>query len=109
LLARRRLFAAIAAGIGRPEAHGALGELLLRHQLKYALLELKAAAFLNPRDLRARHDLVVGLTTVRMDEPARRELKGLLQIEPAWAADSGLTAARRTLDARSGTGTVVEF
>jgi hypothetical protein len=109
LLARRRLFAAIAAGIGRPEAHGALGELLLRQQLKYALLELKTAAFLNPNDLRARRELVVGLTTVRMDEAARRELKGLLELEPAWTRDSALTAARATLDGRSTASTVVEF
>ena len=54
LTARRRLFEAIRAGIGRPEAHGALGDLLQRRQLKYGLLELKVAAFLNPRDLRAR-------------------------------------------------------
>jgi hypothetical protein len=110
LSARRHLFAAIRNGIGRPEAHGALGELLEGRQLKYALLELKVAAFLNPRDVRARRDLVVGLVTVRLDEAARRELEALLRAAPGWAADSTLARARRTLDARSGAGaTVMEF
>jgi hypothetical protein len=110
LSARRHLFTAIRSGIGRPEAHGALGELLEGRQLKYALLELKVAAFLNPRDLRARRDLVVGLVGVRLDEAARRELDGLLRGEPDWAKDSTLARARRTLEMRSGAGArVMEF
>jgi hypothetical protein len=110
LSARRHLFEAIRAGMGRPEAHGALGELLERHQLKYALLELKVAAFLNPRDVRARRDLVVGLVTVRLDDAARRELEGLMRLDTGWFRDSTLVRARRTLDERSGAGvTVMEF
>jgi hypothetical protein len=110
LTARRDLFAAIRNGVGRPEAHGALGELLKPRQLKYGLLEYKAAAFLNPRDLRARRDLVAGLVTVRLDEAARRELDRLVRFAPTWAGDSVLTRARRTLDQRSGGGAaVMEF
>ncbi len=115
LTARRQLLDAIRRGIGRPEAHGALGELLVgparaSRQLKYALLELKVAAFLNPLDLRARRDLVVGLTAVRLDEPARRELDALAHAAPLWAADSAVVRARRELDRRSHAGiAVMEF
>jgi hypothetical protein len=110
LEARRRLFEAIHSGMGRPEAHGALGELLERRQLKYALLELKVAAFLNPRDLRARRDLVAGLVEVRIDEPARRELEALARDAPLWAGDSALVQARREMARRSQAGAaVMEF
>jgi len=110
LTARRRLFEAIRAGVGRPEAHGALGELLQRRQLKYGLLELKVAAFLNPRDLRARRDLVRGLVEVRLDEAARDAFAELARADRGWASDSTVAQARRTLDMRSGAGTsVAEF
>jgi len=108
LTARRRLFDAIRAGIGRPEAHGALGELLEPRQLKYGLLELKVAVFLNPRDLRARHDLVRGLVEVRLDEAARKALEELARVDPGWARDSTLAHAARTLDLRTGM-SVAEF
>jgi hypothetical protein len=101
LAARRRLFEAIRLGIGRPEAHGALGELLEGEQLKYALLELKVAGFLNPRDLRARHHLIRGLVEVRLDDAAREALAALTADEPGWARDSLLTAAVRTMNERS--------
>ena len=110
LSARRALFTAIHSGVGRPEAHGALGALLKPHQLKYALLEDKVAAFLNPRDLLARRDLVEGLVAVRLDESARRELESLVHFAPTWAGDSVLVQARRALDRRSGAGAaVMEF
>ncbi len=110
LAARRRLFEAIRAGMGRPEAHGALGELLERRQLKYALLELKVAAFLNPRDLRARHHLVRGLVEVRLDDPAREAFAELARLDPGWSRDPSLVELKRTLDARSNAGlSVVEF
>ena len=102
--ARRKLFEAIRAGIGRPEAHGALGELLETRQLKYALLEAQVATFLNPHDIRAHHSLVRGLVEVRLDEAARAAFARLEQAEPAWAGDSTLAAARRTLDERTGGG-----
>jgi hypothetical protein len=110
LSTRRHLFAAIRCGIGRPDAHGALGELLERQQLKYALLELKVATFLNPRDLRARRHLFAGLVEVRLDDAARRELDALVRLDPSRDSDSTVARARRTLDRRSGTGmTVMEF
>ena len=101
---------AIRSGVGRPEAHGALGELLLGRQLKYALLELKVAAFLDPRNLLARRDLTAGLERVRLDQAARRELESLVRFYPAWADDSTLSAVRRALDRRSGArAAVMEF
>lgn len=103
LAARRKLFEAIRAGIGRPEAHGALGELLAPKQPKYALLEAKVATFLNPNDLRAHHQLVRGLVEVRLDEAAQGAFETLSRVEPGWARDSTLAAVRRTLDARMGT------
>jgi hypothetical protein len=110
LSARRHLFAAIRSGIGRPEAHGALGELLERQQLKYALLELKVAGFLNPLDLRARRDLFTGLVAVRLDDAARRELAALARLDPGCDSNSTVARARRELDRRSGAGmTVMEF
>lgn len=110
LRARRRLYEAITSGVGRPEAHGALGELLLSRRLKYALLELKVAAFLNPRDLRARRDLIVGLAEVMIDGPALRELEALAREAPLWASDTAVVRARRELDLRLQTGqTVMEF
>jgi hypothetical protein len=101
LLARRKLFEAIRAGIGRPEAHGALGELLEPRQLKYALLEAKVATFLNPKDVRAHRQLVRGLVEVRLDDAARAAFDDLARAEPGWARDSTLVAVRRTLDARA--------
>jgi hypothetical protein len=104
LAARRKLFEAIRAGIGRPEAHGALGELLASKQLKYALLEAKVATFLNPLDYRAQHQLVRGLVEVRLDDAARAAFEQMRQVEPGWARDSTVAAARRTLDERTGAG-----
>lgn len=101
LTARRRLFEAIQAGIGRPEAHGALGDLLQRRQLKYGLLELKVAAFLSPRDMLARRDLARGLVAIGFDDAAREVFDDLARVDPAWEGDSTLAAARRTLDRRS--------
>jgi hypothetical protein len=110
LSARRHLFAAIRCGIGRPEAHGALGELLEHQQLKYGLLELKVAGFLNPLDLRARRHLFAGLVAVRLDDAARQERESLARIDPGWDSDSTVVRARRELDRRSGAGmTVMEF
>lgn len=108
--ARRKLFEAVRAGIGLPEAHGALGELLESRQLKYALLELKVAAFLDRRDARARRHLALGLVAMRLDEAARMVFEEVARIDPGWARDSTLARARSTLDRRSGAGTsVVEF
>lgn len=108
--ARRRLFDAIRAGVGRWEAHGALGELLETRSLKYALLEYRVAIHLNPRDVRARRRLVMGLVSVWLDDAARREMETLERVDPTWRSDSALVAARRTLAARSSGGkTVIEI
>src|SRR5262249_52802396 len=58
LTARRQLVEAVRCGIGHPEAHAMLGLLLQRVNPKYALLETRVAAELNPRDWLARRDLV---------------------------------------------------
>jgi hypothetical protein len=82
LTARRDLMRSIGFGIGRPDAHGALGELLEGRQPKYALLELKVAAFLNPNDIRARKHLVTGLSAARLDD-ARHALLEMMRDERA--------------------------
>jgi tetratricopeptide (TPR) repeat protein len=99
--ARRALLAAIKSGIGRPEAHAVLGELLLASRPKYGLLELQVAAFLKPDDWFARRDLVVGLTAQRLDDRARAELGSLARIAPDWRRDTVLVAAVRTLERRA--------
>jgi hypothetical protein len=99
--ARRRLFDAVHAGIGRPEAHAALGRLLIRRQIKYGLLELQVASFLDPRDMNARHRLAIGLVEVRLDEPAAREMAAIRRLDPAWRRDAALVAAARQLELRT--------
>lgn len=108
--ARRRLFDAVRAGIGRPEAHTALGRLLERVQLKYALMELQVSLRLDPRDIGARRDLIAGLVAVRLDDAARREFTIMERMDPGWRKSPEMLAARRVLDQRSNEGaTVVEF
>jgi hypothetical protein len=96
LRARRQLVEAVRCGIGHPEAHAILGLLLQRVNSKYALLETKVAAALNPADWLARRDLAAGLVEARLDEPAARELARFQLERPAWRDDS--VAVR--LDAR---------
>lgn len=101
LQARRQLLEAVRAGIGQPEAHAVLGELLQPVNAKYALLERLVAARLKPDDWLARRDLVSGLVEVRLDEPAARELAALQRLLPRWHNDDvvvrldSLLAARR--------------
>lgn len=95
--AKRHLAKAIEYGIGRPEAHAVLGELLLPDQPKYALLELKTAAWLKPDDWLVRRTFVAALERARLDEPARRELTSLKQIYPEWRSDSVLVTIDRAL------------
>jgi len=101
LEARRNLAIAIRSGIGRPEAHAVLGELLMREHPKYGLLELKIAASLNPRDWVAKRGIVQGLVAVQLDDLARKELAELKQIEPGWERDSIVTAATTLLERRA--------
>ena len=98
--ARRHLITAITVGIGRPEAHAVLGELLLRDRrpasAKYGLLELQVASWLNPRDWYARRALALGLAEVRLDAAAERALDALWNDFPALHADSAVAGAWRT-------------
>jgi hypothetical protein len=99
--ARRRLFSAVRAGIGRPEAHVALAELLRGRSTKFSLLETQVTVYLKPLDPMARRELLAGLVTARLDEPARRELAALLAMDPAAATDTAVARLRATLSARA--------
>ena len=92
LEARRHLISAIEYGMGRPDAHAVLGELIVNAapspNLKYGLMELKVAAWLNPRDWWARRNLAIGLARVRLDDAATRELESLVREHPEAASDT---------------------
>jgi hypothetical protein len=102
LAARRALLAAIKSGIGRPEAHAVLGELLMRDRPKYGLLELKVATFLNPADWVARRELGLGLAAQRLDDLARDELAHVARLEPHPDDDTLRVGTMRRLDRESG-------
>jgi hypothetical protein len=110
LAARRALAAAIRAGIGHPEPHAVLGQLLLRDDPKFAILELKVAAFLKPDDWVTRRDLALGLSQAGMDDDARLQMAQLVVLGFDWRSDSLLVAAARTMERRSTWGSsVIEF
>ena len=92
--ARRHLITAVEYGIGRPQAHAVLGELMLAdpkpYDHKYGLMELKVAAWLNPRDWEARRSLALGLAEVRLDAQAERELEALMRGFPELAGDTAV-------------------
>ena len=96
LEARRHLISAIEYGMGRPQAHAVLGELILNAApsptFKYGLMELKVATWLNPRDWWARRNLAIGLASVRLDDAATHELEWLMREHPA--AQNDTTVAR---------------
>lgn len=100
LKARRELIEAVRSGMGYPEAHAMLGLLLQNVNAKYALLETKVAADLNPGDWLARRDLVSGLIDARLDDAATRELERLKQALPAWRDDSTTVALEARLVVR---------
>lgn len=99
--ARRALFGALRAGVGRPEVHAALAELLRGRSPKFALLESRVTAFLLPADRTARTELLAGLVAARLDDPARRELAALTRTHPAWRTDSTIAALAATLAGRT--------
>ena len=99
--ARRHLLDAVRTGIGRPEAHAALGELLLSRHNKYALLETQVTTRLNPLDWLARRELVEGLIAARLDGPAQIELAALKNIHPGYTADTVAARLERVLVGRS--------
>jgi len=109
LTARRQLVEAVRSGIGHPEAHAMLGLLLARVNAKYALLETRVAAELNPHDWLARRDLVSGLLAVQLDEPAARQLAQLQAILPDWRRDSVAVRLEATLAARRAPASVAVF
>jgi len=99
--ARRALFGALRSGIGRPEVHAALAEILRGRSPKFALLEAKVTAFLVPGDFDARLALTAGLVDARLDDVARRELEALVAEQPARAGDATIAQLRRTLADRA--------
>lgn len=97
LAAQRLLLEAIRHGIGRPEGHATLGRLLLARRPKYGVLELKVAAWLDPRDVPTRIALAAALADARLDGAARRELDAIRALPLAAAADSAARALERRL------------
>jgi len=109
LAARRRLLETIRSGIGRPEGHAALGDLMWARGSRYGLLELKVAAMLDRQDWRSRRDLFMGLVTVRLDAPARKVLEELKPMYPEWRSDPALRESIETLEGRDGAQAVARF
>lgn len=107
LSARRRLYEALHAGIGRPEVHAALAELLRRRSPKFALLETQVTVFLKPNDRLARRDLVEGLALAHLDERASAELTALEAVYPEWPSDSIAVHLERLLESRRPEGGVL--
>ena len=102
LAARRELLAAIRAGIGQPHTHAILGEVMAPRggiDTKYGLLELMVAGRLNPNDLLARRELVLGLASIGLGERALAELDAMKPLDAGWRADSTLVALERRLRA----------
>lgn len=107
LAVQRLMLEAITLGIGRPEGHATLGRLLLPRRPKYGVLELKIAAWLDPRDAATRLVLAEGLASASLDDAARRELAALERLRPA-GSDSVLARLRARLGA-AGAGGVITF
>jgi hypothetical protein len=104
LAARRLLLEAIRAGIGLPNPHAVLGEVLWPRggeEARYGLLELKIASWLNPRDVLAQRELIAGLVATHIDDAARRQLDRLKQVDPTWFRDTLTAGLVRTLDERA--------
>ncbi len=93
LAARRHLMRAIEHGVGRPEPHSILGELLMASSPKYGLMELKVAVWLDPGDGAARRLLALGLDRAGIEDAARRELERLIADFPRLRSDSTVARA----------------
>lgn len=100
LEARRHLLSAVRYGIGRPEGHAALGQLLMSRGSRFGALELKVAAELDPYDWRSRRTLLSGLVDARLDVQAEEVFEELEQIYPEWRHDSLVVAAVNRLRSR---------
>jgi hypothetical protein len=101
LAARRALADAIMRGPGQPLPHAVLGQLMLRGNPKYGLLELSVATWLRPEDLVSQRALVIGFGQQRLDEQARAHLAKIQAIDPGWRRDTTLAAVAREMDERS--------
>jgi len=97
LHARRELAEALHFGIGRPEAHAVLGELLMPSQPKYGMLELTVAVWLKPNDWIARRALALALGDSHLDDGASRELEALKPLYPEWREDPLVARLERRL------------
>lgn len=96
--ARGHLVKAIEFGIGRPEGHAVLGELMLAQRgihTKYGLMELKVASWLDPRDWVARRHYALGLDAVGLNDVAAREITALVRDFPRLEADSAVARVWR--------------
>jgi hypothetical protein len=101
LAARRALADAILRGPGQPLPHAALGQLMLRGNPKYGLLELSVATWLRPDDLASQRALVIGFAGERLDEQARAHLARIAALDPGWRRDTTLAAVALRMDERS--------
>jgi hypothetical protein len=106
---RRILLSGIRQGIGRPEAHAVLGELLAADHPKFGAMELKVAAWLHPRDWVARRELAKTLADAHLDDQARAALASVKTLRSDWASDSATAAldARLAVRPDGGSGRVV--
>ena len=109
LRARRELAQALHFGIGRPEAHAVLGELLVPNQPKYAMLELTVAVWLKPNDWIARRALALALGNAHLDQSAARELDALKPLYPEWREDPLVAQLERRLNGPDSGAPVARF
>ncbi|MFI5371932.1 MAG: hypothetical protein ACHQ52_10270 [Candidatus Eisenbacteria bacterium] len=101
LAARRALADAIMAGPGQPLPHALLGQLMMRTNPKYGLLELSVATWLRPGDRDSQRALAIGFAVQRLDAQAGVLRAGLAAIDPGWRRDTTLAKVARVLDERS--------
>ena len=106
LAVQRLMLEAITLGIGRPEGHATLGRLLLPRSPKYGVLELKIAAWLDPRDAATRVVLAEGLANASLDDAARRELMALENLPRPAGTDSVLARLRARLGVAGASGVI---
>jgi len=99
--ARRALADAIMRGPGQPLPHATLGQLMMRGNPKYGLLELSVATWLKPDDRESQRALVIGFAGERLDEQARAHLARIAAMDPEWRRDTTLAAVARQMDERS--------
>jgi hypothetical protein len=78
-----------------------LGQLMLRGNPKYALMELSVATWLKPDDRESQRALVIGFAEQRLDEQARAHLARIEAMDREWRRDTTLAAVVRKMDERS--------